>query len=564
MRSISFALNDKQLPIRLNSEARATHMHVLGISGTGKTSFLEHMVRQDILAGHGVTIIDPHGGFYDNTVNWILSKELHKERTIHLLNPSDTEHTFGFNPLSVNNGSSLNYRVDAMVDAIVRAWGGGSLSETPRLAKCLTAVLHVLAENGLSLADAGVVTKRQYRDKANDLVEFMNNDVFRDLWLEWLDVYSDKMFAEYFESTESRLVKFLGDPIIHDIMCQTENVIDFQNVMDNNEIVLVNLAKRGKISGESARTLGALLVNDLYSTAFNRNEALAKYRPHYLYIDECYDYLTDDIVRALDETRKFGLHLVLSHQRTGQLRDCSEYIYNGVMAGAQLKVVFNPNDTETANTLSDLFFSTTFDLEMPKESMLRPTVVGYNLEWHTVNTTSMSVVEGSGEGEASGFISGFATSQLHGLDGADIGGYTTADSTSDTSVSSFNRFSAHGESNSYSESPMLMPELATLPTQLYTLEEMRHLGMTAFLKLQKREAWVCSPWLQPFRINTTDIQPGILSDNAVRIGTKILNEKSSYVQKRDAVQIAYQQKKRTMSHYDANLKDMEKHDDLLS
>jgi hypothetical protein len=36
-------------------------MHVMGASGQGKSKFLEHCIREDILAGHGVCLIDPEG-----------------------------------------------------------------------------------------------------------------------------------------------------------------------------------------------------------------------------------------------------------------------------------------------------------------------------------------------------------------------------------------------------------------------------------------------------------------------------------------------------------------------
>jgi len=45
----------------LSPEQHSTHMQVIGASGRGKSKFLEHLIRQDIRAGRGLCLIDPHG-----------------------------------------------------------------------------------------------------------------------------------------------------------------------------------------------------------------------------------------------------------------------------------------------------------------------------------------------------------------------------------------------------------------------------------------------------------------------------------------------------------------------
>jgi hypothetical protein len=40
---------------------RRQGLHIIGQSGTGKSSLMLDMIRQDIERGEGVTLIDPHG-----------------------------------------------------------------------------------------------------------------------------------------------------------------------------------------------------------------------------------------------------------------------------------------------------------------------------------------------------------------------------------------------------------------------------------------------------------------------------------------------------------------------
>jgi hypothetical protein len=75
--------------VYLDPKTRAEHMHVMGSTGEGKSKFLEHMIRQDIINGDGLCLIDPHGSLYDNIVKWITLNQYDlSSRKIILLNPS--------------------------------------------------------------------------------------------------------------------------------------------------------------------------------------------------------------------------------------------------------------------------------------------------------------------------------------------------------------------------------------------------------------------------------------------------------------------------------------------
>ena len=97
-----------RLSLRVPDRIRSEHMHVVGATGSGKSRFLLHMIQQDIIEGRGVCLIDPHGELYDHLVSWLSNREgLFEDRTIKLINPSDTDWSFGFNPLKVTDPLSL-------------------------------------------------------------------------------------------------------------------------------------------------------------------------------------------------------------------------------------------------------------------------------------------------------------------------------------------------------------------------------------------------------------------------------------------------------------------------
>lgn len=54
---------------------RDKHLYVCGGTGTGKSKFLENLIRQDIRnwskSKCGVLVLDPHGALYGNLLNWL-------------------------------------------------------------------------------------------------------------------------------------------------------------------------------------------------------------------------------------------------------------------------------------------------------------------------------------------------------------------------------------------------------------------------------------------------------------------------------------------------------------
>src|SRR5437660_10317553 len=90
------AWRDVKKPFGLWPQDRRAHMYVIGKTGTGKSSLLEAMIRQDILAGNGVAVFDPHGDLAERLVEWMPAS---RKADLVYLDVPDPEQPFGFNPL---------------------------------------------------------------------------------------------------------------------------------------------------------------------------------------------------------------------------------------------------------------------------------------------------------------------------------------------------------------------------------------------------------------------------------------------------------------------------------
>lgn len=513
-------------PITLSAEERSRHVHIVGASGTGKSKLMESMIRQDILAGRGLCLIDPHGTLADAIVQFCASRQLQGARRIHVIEPADAGWSVGFNPLRLDGVTEAAARVDAMVSACAQVWGGENATSTPLLKKCLRAVFYALAVREQTLLEAvELINSTDPRATRRLLTENLPDYVFDSLWRDFNGL-SRREFAEQFASTNNRLIEFLSSPIVRRIVGQREHALDLKQIMDNGEILIVNLAPRSSLSPDNARLLGTLLTSELFLLALARDEDIARRRPFYLYIDECYDYLTSDIERMLDQTRKFGLHLVLAHQRLGQLRDRSEAIYNGVMGGGQTKIVFGGLEDDDAEIMARQIMRDSFNLERPKRVLDKPVVVDEVPFWleseseGESETTSRSVSNSFATTETSGTAES-ASEHYEVLDNTSpelrgvalgSGAFTGAATTMGTGTS---EGYATTRSHAQGRAQTLKPVRMTMPTAVYSLQEEIHMAIVKLRELPQRAAVLKRRGRTAIRVRAPEIKTSLAGPELV-------------------------------------------------
>jgi hypothetical protein len=355
------------------------HMHVLGASRKGKSNFLEHLIRQIILlpttAHYGMTFLDPHGSTFDALVSWIAAHPIVRKRRpkVRLISISDPTVAFSFNPFRAARHYERTALVALLVNAVLQVWQGGDGLETPRLRTVLTELFYALAANNLTLLEANDFLRAEDpHGLRRHFVENLPCEVSRAFW-EDLEGISATRRDERVESTASRLRLFLKSPVLARVFGQHDRTIDLAEEMDDAAITLINLKPGPHLSAEAARLIGTLLVTDFYTACFRRKNPK---RRHFLVLDECQRFLSPDIARILDESAKFGLSLVLSHQHLGHLRDAGGAIFDSVTTNPNVRVVFGGLNPDDAEYLSRIIFRGTFDLQKPKAKLYRLQAAG--------------------------------------------------------------------------------------------------------------------------------------------------------------------------------------------
>ncbi|HEY4491143.1 MAG TPA: DUF87 domain-containing protein, partial [Acidobacteriota bacterium] len=135
MKSLVLGYDANGRPIRLNPDNRKIHSYVIGSSGSGKSKFLEWMIRGDLKNRQGFAVLDPHGELYRDVVNYCAHHVMKRE--IILLNLSSPEGIIGFNPFQRAPEGDISVQVDRRIAATMHAWNVKDSDHTPTLARTL-------------------------------------------------------------------------------------------------------------------------------------------------------------------------------------------------------------------------------------------------------------------------------------------------------------------------------------------------------------------------------------------------------------------------------------------
>ncbi len=144
MNSLFLGYDARKRPIRLKPDDRKIHMHVIGSSGSGKSKFLEWMMRGDLKNRQGFCLIDPHGTLYNDVVNYCGHHVL--DRDIILLNLSAPQAVIGFNPFQRTTEGNVSVQVDRRISATMHAWGVENTDQTPTLERTLRLIYTVMID----------------------------------------------------------------------------------------------------------------------------------------------------------------------------------------------------------------------------------------------------------------------------------------------------------------------------------------------------------------------------------------------------------------------------------
>jgi hypothetical protein len=300
---------------------RRRHFYVVGQTGTGKSTMMEEMVKQDIKNGKGVCVIDPHGEFVDHVL-----ENIPKERAEDVIyfDPADMERPYGLNMLEfdASKPEQKTFVINEMINIFDKLYDlrqtGGPMFEQYMRNAALLVMEH--PESGSTLMEIPrVLADEEFRHLK---LSHCTNPVVKNFWEKEAEkAGGEAALANMVPYITSKLTQFISNDMMRPIIAQEKSTINFRRAMDDQQIILVNLSK-GKIGEINANLLGMIIVGKILIAALSRVDMPEEQRKDfYLYIDEFQNFTTDSIAQILSEARKYRLALVIAHQFIAQLKE---------------------------------------------------------------------------------------------------------------------------------------------------------------------------------------------------------------------------------------------------
>jgi hypothetical protein len=284
---------------------RATHIALLGRTGTGKSSLIRWFCEQDIKAGRGFLAFDIHGELTPILLSLIAEEEQRRRQDLSgnviVIDPADAEFSVGLNPLDVPQGEDAFLNVSQFGEVLEHRWGLQAFGA--RTQELLRNTLLALAENSLTLLEL-------HRCLAG-----VRNPEVQHYFERRYDTVTEAMQAVLREPILNKTSAFTADPRFRFIVGQRHSSLSLAEAMDDGKWIIANLAK-GRLGAEAV-TLGALLLASAKHAAFARaNRDLFT-----VYADEVQNLVGhgDDLETMLGEVRKFGLSICTANQYLDQL-----------------------------------------------------------------------------------------------------------------------------------------------------------------------------------------------------------------------------------------------------
>ncbi len=336
--------------VSVSTEQRLKHTHIIGATGTGKSTMLQSMIVQDMRQGNGIAVLDPHGDLIEGLLAHVPEKRL---PDVILFDPSDAEYPVGFNILSAHSEIEKEILASDLVAVFKRlstSWGDQMNSV---LANAILAFLES-TRGGTLFELRRFLLEKSFRE---DYLQSVADPSVIYYWQKEFPLLKSSSIG----SILTRLDTFLRPKLIRNMVAQKKG-LDFEKILDG-KILLVKLSQ-GLIGIENSYLLGTFFITKFYQAATSRQaKSIEARRDFFVYVDEFQNFITPSMSAILSGARKYRMGLVLAHQEMQQLVKYDSELAASVIANAGTRVCFRLADTDARRFAAGFSFFEQQDLE---------------------------------------------------------------------------------------------------------------------------------------------------------------------------------------------------------
>lgn len=335
----------KSRPVWLTPQDMCRHLRVVGATGAGKSTVVRGLVPQAIEAGYGVLVLDKHGPLAADLISDIRDPD-----RVRYLDYSDSDRVVPINPLRGPTVTAFEAQLQAFMNIIVER--DTEEFTGPRWRRAFGLVAR--AAWTLLGQDFSIVTLFEVLDSPELTRELVENLRITDANLadqlrQELGNITGETSADLRAWLACKGEEILGSQAMVRVLGTGAHAIDLIRAMDESQVILVNLGVE-QLGERSAQLLGCSLISELPRAMMTRRD---RSKPFLVVIDEAHLFQFGALPSLLDEGRKFGISVVVCHQRPDQLRF---QLKDALAANAGSYVQFrtgNPHDAAQASAMLD-------------------------------------------------------------------------------------------------------------------------------------------------------------------------------------------------------------------
>jgi hypothetical protein len=347
--------------VLLPDSLRTRHLYIVGRSGYGKTTLILNLTGKDMVAKRGLAVMAAEAELIEEELLPSIPRDRWDD--VIYVNPADTSAPVPLNPLHLEDGEDLDFKVQETLSVFQRLFEDDASGAAPRMETILRQCLYTLMQlPGSTLLDLERLLDRTDDSFRRYALERIADEDARRFWTSVYPAYPRDAHLAIL----NRIGRLLRPKVVRNLLCAPGGSLNVRRCMDEGKILLFNFSD-GVLGEQNAQVLGQLAVAKIQLAAMSRaNTPKENRRPFYLYLDEFQSFCNSAATSygtALSRGRKYGLGLILAHQQTGQI---SEPIMREILGNVSTAIAFNVGATD-ARRLAREFVADADGRPMPLE-----------------------------------------------------------------------------------------------------------------------------------------------------------------------------------------------------
>ena len=342
-------------PIYLTPEARQRHVYIVGGTGTGKTTMMKDQIIQDMRAGRGVGVIDPHGDLASELLDFIPPDRIDD---LVYIDPDNCQEPTQLNLLEIPSGLS-GFELERQKDLVTES----TVSVLRKLfandgegGHRIEYILRNSIQTALTLPDPTLFTiydLLQAPKVRRQAIAGLDDEHLKLFWQQELGRAGEYQRVKMTAGVTAKIGRFLFSTPTRLTFGAPKSNVDFLQIMDEGKILICDLS-RGKLGEDTSRLFGSAVLAKIQLAALARaRQPFSDRQPFYLHVDEFQNFATTSFVEMMSESRKYQVLLTIAEQSTQQQFD--QKLIEVILANVGTVVTFRLGSPEDVRLLEPIF-----------------------------------------------------------------------------------------------------------------------------------------------------------------------------------------------------------------